>query len=125
MDNLPVKPLGHHVLIEIIPTQFKSTGGIILTTEKENERERKGRDLAKVLAFGPTAYLGFEGCKTPNDWGVKVGDVVELSGRYDGKFSTVAEYDEKFKPLRYVNDSDIIGVFSEEMTKHLIEQVGE
>ena len=122
MDNLPVRPLGHHVLIEIIPVQFKSAGGIILTTEKENERERKGRDLAKILAFGPTAYLGFEGCKTPKDWGVEVGDTVELSGRYDGKFSTVAEYDDKYKTYRYVNDSDIIGVFSKETTKRLVNQ---
>ena len=83
----PVKPLGHHVLIEVIPVSFKSAGGIILHDCKENERERKGRDLAKIVAFGPTAYLGFSGCKSPKDWGVKIGDTVELTGRYDGKLS--------------------------------------
>ena len=116
----PVSPLGHHVLIEIIPAQFKSAGGIILTTEKENERERKGRDIAIIKAFGPTAYKGFEGCDSPADWGVKIGDVVELSGRYDGKFSSVKDYDEEYKNLRYVNDSDIIGVFSDDMVNQLI-----
>ncbi len=118
----PVKPLGHHVLIEIIPAQFKSTGGIILTTEKQDERERKGRDLGRILAFGPTAYKGFADCKSPIDWGVKVGDVVELSGRYDGKFSSVVDFDVKYKNLRYVNDSDIIGVFSEEIVNQLISE---
>lgn len=122
-QTLPIKPLGHHVLIEIVPVQFKSSGGIILSSEKESERERKGRDLAKILAFGPTAYLGFEGCNSPAEWGVKVGDIVELSGRYDGKFSTVAEYNKDYESIRYVNDSDIIGVFSDEMVKQL-EQVG-
>ena len=118
--NQPVAPLGHHVLIEIVPAQFKSTGGIILTTEKENEREMKGRDLGRILAFGPTAYKGFAGCESPEDWGVKVGDTVELSGRYDGKFSSVVDYNDKYKNLRYVNDSDIIGKFSDEIVKQLI-----
>lgn len=118
----PVKPLGHHVLIEIIPVQFKSTGGIILTTEKDTERERKGRDLGRVLAFGPTAYKGFSGCECAADWGVKVGDVVELTGRYNGKFSSVVDYDESYKNLRYVSDSDIIGVFSDEIVNQLINE---
>ena len=118
----PVKPLGHHVLIEIIPAQFKSTGGIILTTDKQDERERKGRDLGRILVFGPTAYKGFADCESPKDWGVKVGDVVELSGRYDGKFSSVVDFDDKYKNLRYVNDSDIIGVFSDEIVNQLISE---
>lgn len=115
----PVIPLGHHVLIEIVPVKFVSSGGIIMSSENEKERERKGRDLGKILAFGPTAYKGFEGCECPEDWGVKVGDIVELSGRYDGKFSSVAEYDNAYKSLRYVMDNDIIGLFSEEITKQL------
>tara|TARA_R110002096_G_scaffold300195_1_gene494893 strand:- start:86 stop:454 length:369 start_codon:yes stop_codon:yes gene_type:complete len=116
----PVKPLGHHVLIEIIPVQFKSSGGIILSTDKEVERERKGRDLGRIIEFGPTAYKGFSGCESAADWGVKVGDVVELSGRYDGKFSSAKDYDEQYKNLRYVNDSDIIGLFNDEIVNQLI-----
>ena len=116
----PVSPLGHHVLIEIIPVQFKSSGGIILSTDKDAERERKGRDLGRIKEFGPTAYKGFSGCECPADWGVKVGDVVELSGRYDGKFSSAKDYDESYKNLRYVNDSDIIGLFNDEIVNQLI-----
>ena len=117
--SLPVRPLGHYVLIEIVPVKFVSNGGIVLSSANEQERERKGRDLGKILAFGPTAYKGFEGCDTPEGWGVAVGDVVELKGRYDGKFSSVAEYDNQYNSLRYVSDSDIIGIFSEEMTGQL------
>ena len=117
--DLPVKPLGHHVLIEIVPVKFTSSGGILLSSANEQERERKGRDLGKILAFGPTAYKGFEGCDCAADWGVAVGDIVELSGRYDGKFSSVSEYDDKYKSLRYVSDSDIIGLFSKEIVDQL------
>jgi co-chaperonin GroES (HSP10) len=116
----PVLPLGHHVLIEIIPVQFKSAGGIIMSTEADAERERKGRDLGRILAFGPTAYKGFSGCECAADWGVKVGDSVELSGRYDGKFSSAKDYDESYKNLRYVNDSDIIGKLGDEIVEQLI-----
>lgn len=119
-DFLPVRPLGHHILIEAIPVNFKSAGGIILGTDTEGERERKGRELAIVLAFGPTAYKGFSGCESPEDWGVSVGDTVELKGRYDGKFSAVYECDNKYKNLRYVADSDIIGVLDESLVKQLI-----
>lgn len=118
----PVKPLGHYVLIEIIPVQFKSKGGIILSTEKESERERKGRDIARIKAFGPTAYKGFSGCESPSDWGVKVGDVVELKGRYDGKFSSASDYDKSHENLRYVSDSDIIGLFGSELESQLISE---
>ena len=55
---IPVKPLGHHVLIEIIPVNFKSTGGIILNTETETERERKGRDLAKIVDIETETVAG-------------------------------------------------------------------
>lgn len=118
----PVSPLGHHVLIEIIPAQFKSTGGIILATDKEQERERKGGVIGKILEFGPIAYKGFATCVTPQDWGVSVGDIIELSGRYDGKFSSASDFDSKYKNLRYVNDSDIIGLCSDEIVNQLISE---
>lgn len=117
----PVKPLGFHVLIEVVPIKFKSTGGILLHSKEEQERENSGRDLGKIIAFGPTAYKGFEGCESPADWGVKLGDTVELKGRYDGKKSCIEDYDESHENLRYVSDSDIIGVFSDEMVAQLDE----
>lgn len=117
---IPVRPLGFHVLIEVVPVKFESAGGIVLFSKEEQERENGGRDLGKIIAFGPTAYKGFEGCDCPADWGVKVGDMVELKGKYDGKKSCVKDYDEKYSKLRYVSDSDIVGLFSDEMVARLI-----
>ena len=90
--SIPVLPLGYNVLVEIIPVKIKSDFGIILSGNDEAERERKGRDLARIIAFGPTAFKGYAGCESPADWGVKDGDIVELSTRYDGKFSRAGEY---------------------------------
>lgn len=109
MSEVPVIPLGYNVLVEIIPVQTKSTGGIILNTTTEEERERKGRDLARIISFGPIAFKGYEGCNCPTDWGVTEGDIVELSTRYDGKFTRAFEYSDDFKNYRYVNDQDILG----------------
>ena len=116
---IPTKPLGHFVLVELIPVQFKSTGGIVLMSNDEIKREESAGSVAKILAFGPTAYKGFANCERPEDWGVTVGDTVELSGRYDGKKSRLADYDEKYKNLRYILDDDIVGVFSQEIINQL------
>lgn len=118
----PTKPLGHFVLVELIPVQFKSTGGIVLMSEATIKKEEGAGDVAKVIAFGPTAYKGFADCKSPEDWGIKVGDTVELSGRYDGKKSRLADFDNKYKSLRYIVDDDIVGVLSEEIVKQLIKE---
>lgn len=120
MDT-PVKPFGYHVLIKVIPVKFKSAGGILLHSKEELQRENSGRDIGRIIAFGPTAYLGFEGCKCPADWGVKVGDIVDLSGRYDGKETAAKDYDEKYSGYRYVLDSDIVGGLGDEMVALLDE----
>ncbi len=108
--SIPVLPLGYNVLVEIIPVKIKSDFGIILSGNDEAERERKGRDLARIIAFGPTSFKGYAGCECPADWGVKEGDIVELSTRYDGKFSRAGEYGKQYENYRYVNDQDIMGL---------------
>ena len=122
MSNLPADPVGFYVLIEMVPVTFKSKGGILLYTDKEGERERKGRVLAKILAFGPIAYNGFSGCKSHKDWGVEVGDTVELKERYGGTSSALVELDLKYGNFQYVPDSEIIGKFSAETVKQLINE---
>ena len=119
---IPVKPLGHYVLVKLIPVQFKSTGGIVLMSETEMKREEGAGDVAEIIAFGPTAYKGFADCKTPEDWGVKVGDTIEISGRYDGKKSRLSDYDPEYKSFRYILDDDIVGVLSKEVVKQLIRE---
>ena len=86
--------------MEVIKVKFKSLGGIIFVIEQQEERVRKGSDIGIIKAFGPTAYKGFSGCESPKDWRVKLGDIVELSGRYDGKFSTAKDYKQEHENHR-------------------------
>lgn len=123
MSRPPVLPLGFNVLVEIIPVEVKTASGIIMHSHNEAERERKGRDLAKIVAFGPIAFMGYSGCDSPEAWGVKEGDIVELSTRYDGKFSRAHEYDKKFENYRYVSDQDIMGLASGEFLEMLNSQL--
>ncbi len=109
MSNTPVKPLGYNVLVEIIPFEEKTASGIIVASKNEAERERKGRDLARIVEFGPMAFKGLRDCTGPADWGVKDGDLIELSTRYDGKFSRAGDYDKEYENYRYVTDQDIMG----------------
>jgi co-chaperonin GroES (HSP10) len=117
----PVKPLGFNCLVKIIPVEAKTKSGIITLSSTDEERERKGRDIAEVVAFGPVAFKGYEGCSSPADWGVQVGDIVELSTRYDGKFTRASEYNEAYKNYRYVNDQDIMGLASGEFLAQIKE----
>ncbi len=119
----PVLPLGFTVLVEIIPVQVTSALGIILCSANEQERERKGRDIARIVAFGPIAYKGYSGCESPQDWGVTEGDIVELSTRYDGKYTRAHEYNEAYKNYRYVTDQDIMGLAQGEFLEMLKNQL--
>jgi co-chaperonin GroES (HSP10) len=110
MNNPPVLPLGYNVLVQVMPVQIKSAGGIILNTPDEEKKEKAGRDIARIIAFGPTSFMGYAGCETPADWGVDVGDIVELSTRYGGKNTRAAEYGKQYEDYRYVNDQDIMGL---------------
>jgi len=123
MSNPPVLPLGFNVLVEIIPVVVKTNSGIIIASANEEERERKGRDIARIVAFGPIAYKGYEGCDNPADWGVKVDDIVELSTRYDGKFTRAHEYNKAFENYRYVSDQDVMGLANGEFLTMLESQL--
>jgi co-chaperonin GroES (HSP10) len=98
IDMRELKPTGHFVLVEDEVVENVSAGGIILNTGSEAKREQAGMDFGRIIAFGPIAYKDIKGCKTPEDWGVKVGDLIEYSGRYEGKESA-------FTRENKVNDS--------------------
>ena len=36
---MSIRPAGHHVLIEVAPVEEKSTGGIIMATQNELNKE--------------------------------------------------------------------------------------
>jgi co-chaperonin GroES (HSP10) len=110
---MKIKPTGHWVLIEVTPVEEVSTGGIVLPSDQV-KKEHAGRDIGRVVSFGPMAYKSFAGCEGPEDWGVAVGDTVEFR-RYDGKMPRLAENDPSLENFRLIQDNDIIAVTAEEM----------
>jgi co-chaperonin GroES (HSP10) len=109
---MKIKPTGYSIVVEVAPVDVCIDGGVIERLPDEIAREEKGRDLGRVISFGPIAFLGFGGCKTPEDWGVKVGDLVEFN-RYDGKIPRISEEHPEFRTFRIIQDKDIIAVIEE------------
>ena len=112
-SKIDFTPCGFKVLIDVVEYETATHGGIITCTNEFLKKERNGMDIGRVLKFGPIAFKGYSDCETPEDWGVKVGDLVEFV-RFDGKLSRLAlDYPEQCGGWRVINDSDIIGVIAE------------
>ena len=115
--KIPIRPNGHYVLVEDEPIEEISAGGIVLATATERRREETGQDYGRVRAFGPIAFKDVKGCQGPEDWGVKIGDLVEYTGRYEGKESAFVREgkvgDETLK-LRLIPDLSIVSTLIEE-----------
>jgi hypothetical protein len=113
MTEVTVKPFGHYVLIELVEVKQVSKGGIILT---DATKEQKAAQFAKVLAIGPTAFIGVDGCdprKWPTThpfsemqphqiWGIEIGSTVGLK-RYEGSDVNVAG----IKNYRVIPDTEL------------------
>jgi len=103
------KPCGFHVLIEMDVVDQEVTKGALagfqLQSDNEQKREEDGHCIGKIVAFGPTCFKGYAGCEGPEDWGVKLHDMVEFK-RYDGKIPL----QDDLKQYRLINDSDILMV---------------
>lgn len=112
--NISFNPCGFKVLVETICVPLKTQSGIIINSESYTKREQGGMDIARILKFGPIAYQGYSGCKSPEDWGVKVGDLVEFF-RNNGKLSRLSTDNEECENWRIINDSDIIGVITSDV----------
>ncbi|MBE16546.1 MAG: hypothetical protein Unbinned6354contig1000_21 [Prokaryotic dsDNA virus sp.] len=102
-----MKPCGYYVLVKVEEVEVKSASGIIIQTREGAEREFTGQCIGQVQSFGPLAFKGLAGgkCKTPKDWGVEVGDMVEFN-RYDGK----VPHAEGFSNYRLIQDEHIWAV---------------
>lgn len=108
-----LKPVGYYILIEMEIVENKTESGIIIASQKENEREQNGHDVGVIKALGPNAFVGFQGIddkdevnKRAADYGVKIGDKIEFN-RYDGKVPRDPEY----KYHRLIQDQHIVGVY--------------
>ena len=109
---MKIRPAGFSVVVEVEPVETCIDGGVIERLPSEIEREEKGRDLGRIVSFGPIAYLGFADCKNPGDWGAKEGDLVEFN-RYDGKIPRISETRPEFRNYRIIQDKDVIAVIEE------------
>jgi len=105
---MKIKPAGFYVLIRMDTIEDLSEGGIYMG-DKQTRKEQEACEFGVIVAFGPAAYKGFPGCEGPHDWGVEVGDKIEYR-RYEGKMSSLESQDN----FRYIPDSHIIGVISDE-----------
>lgn len=112
---MSLKPCGHYVLVEDEVFENVSKGGIIVASMTEAEREQRGIEYGRIVAFGPLAYKDVKGCRSPEDWGVQIGDLVEYSGRYEGKESAFCRENrvEGKKRLRLIPDLSIVSVLEE------------
>lgn len=114
--TVTVKPTGHYVLIELVEVKQVSKGGIIL---HDVQREQKAAQFAKVLAVGPTAFIGVDGCDPrswptshPNSakepyqlWGLEIGCTVGMN-RYEGSDINIAG----IKNYRIIPDTQLTHV---------------
>jgi co-chaperonin GroES (HSP10) len=105
MSEFKLRPVGYQVMIEMEEVEETTESGIVIATHTELKREQHGHSIGWIRAFGPICYKGFEGCESPEDFGVQIGDKVEFS-RYDGKESIV----EHLSNYRIIPDVNIIQV---------------
>ncbi len=97
---MPIKPLGHHVLVHIEEVEVKSKGGIVIP-EKVRDAERKGAEIGIIVSIGSTAWMaeGLGGARWAEE-----GDKVWFA-KYGGKEVIHPDTKEKYLILL---DTDII-----------------
>lgn len=108
-EDMPARPLGFYVLVEVVEVETQSSSGIYMGKQ---EREQSAEEVGYLRDVGPTAYHGWEGCKDYKDWGLELDDLVEFRA-YEGKKCIVPGYER----WRYIPDSHIVGVVNE-VKKH-------
>lgn len=106
-----ISPCGTTVLVEVEPVEETYEGSSIVRPHNETKREKGGRDIGRIIAFGPYCYQDWK--ITPEQWGCKVGDLVEFN-RYDGKVPRLAEVNKQYENYRLISDNDIIAVYAEQ-----------
>ncbi len=117
---MKIKPTGFNVLVKMgaveQEVQSGALAGFKLRSDEEQDREEGGYYAGTVVAIGPTAHLGYEGCEgetaeeRAKEWGYKVGDQVYF-GRYagDDHLSEIPGLENH----RLIVDKDITGNFGE------------
>lgn len=106
---------GWFVLIELDAVEETTESGIVIQSKESQEREQRGHHKGKIINFGPLCFAAYHAIdadtveKRAAQWGVKIGDEVEV-GRYAGEMLQKEGID------RYmlVPDQKIMGVLNDE-----------
>lgn len=109
---MQIRAKGHYVLVEQEPIEETTESGIIIATETLRKQQQEACGRGKIVDIGPTAYKGFAGCNSAEDWGIKIGDWVQFPS-HEGtkaldKSNTVNER------LRFIPASKILGAYENE-----------
>lgn len=106
-----ITPTTHRIIVkqqqleETSPDHKRAIAiGLIIAETEDKKRAQAGVDKGTVIAFGPTAFEGFN---TPNP--LSVGDIVAFA-RYSGKVITDPDDNIDYVAL---NDEDIVAIITE------------
>tara|TARA_R100000781_G_scaffold102320_1_gene65821 strand:+ start:599 stop:940 length:342 start_codon:yes stop_codon:yes gene_type:complete len=104
IENPPLRPTLNNILLFVPPVEETSDGGIVLYTEKEKDREKKGSAHGYVVAMGPNAFEQmYDGSVQAS-----VGDHV-FTGRYPGDIVSVDGMDDG--SLRIIVDEEVRAIW--------------
>jgi len=100
-------------LVDVTEAEKVTKGGILLPDEL-TKKEQAIEETGIIIAFGPTSFVGMRGCESDSvpahrQWGLEVGDKVEFK-KYEGKKSYVKGREN----FRYIPDTHIMGVISDD-----------
>lgn len=102
---MKIIPTGHRILVSLKPVEEQSSGGIVLTTSVNKDREQKAMTEATVVSFGINAYKAFD----DGDPWCKVGDKVLIT-KYCGEDR---EDPDTGIVYRVINDDDVLAILED------------
>lgn len=122
-----IKPTGYRILLKQLRQEQLSTGGIVMHSDADHQRQQNGYNICEVVEMGDACYHSRAGESFPEGAWCKAGDKVYIAN-YGGKMispeellyfakdSEVQELEEMKKnglSFHIVNDEDIMGVIND------------
>ena len=121
------EPKGNMILVEQIPVEMKTAGGIITGLGDEEKRQQMGQRVGIVREMGADAYKSETGF-TGSDAYCEVGDVI-LFPRYSGTQFQISEIMNEPKKdgevhFHLMPDTDVMAVMSGDLAVKYKQQRG-
>jgi len=101
-ETCPFEPMGFRLLVHTKQIEETSSGGIVIATKKELDREQHGCPQGTIVKMGPTAF------KNVDAGTCEVGDVV-LFDRYAGSIPHVNGWDDG--SWRIIEDEEVLATW--------------